>query len=68
VIRVATAGDDCELVNEKRRRQLEAKAAVVDSRGLYLFQDQVNELVRSGGIALNPQLMWENLLISWNKL
>jgi DNA polymerase III subunit delta' len=64
--RLVTCGSNAVLVNEDHRNKLSTRAVQADVRRLFALYDQVCELLRNDAIALNPQLMWENLLILWN--
>ncbi len=66
--RLLTCGSDAELVNEDQRMALQARAQQADVRKVFGLHDQVCALIRAEGIALNPQLFWENLLISWENI
>lgn len=66
--RLLTIGNDAELVNEDQRRSLEARARQADRNKVFGLHEQICELMKSEGIALNSQLLWENLLISWDNL
>lgn len=66
--RLLTIGADATLVNEDQRKVLMARARRADKRRVFGLHDQIYDLIRAEGIALNPQLLWENLLISWENL
>ncbi|MBT8127952.1 MAG: DNA polymerase III subunit delta' [Gammaproteobacteria bacterium] len=66
--RLLTIGADAALVNEDQRKVLMARARRADRSRVFGLHDQIYELIRAEGIALNPQLLWENLLISWENL
>lgn len=66
--RLLTIGADAALVNEDQRKVLMARARRADKSRVFGLHDQIYELIRAEGIALNPQLLWENLLISWENL
>jgi DNA polymerase-3 subunit delta' len=66
--RLLTCGSDTELVNEDQRRALEARARDADTGKVFKLHDQINTLIKAEGIALNLQLLWENLLISWDNI
>lgn len=56
------------LVNEDHRRALQAYARQVNSQRLFALYDQVTGYIRAGSIALNAELLWESLLLSWQGL
>ncbi len=64
--RLQACGSAAVLVNEDHRGKLAARVGRADVGRLFGLYDQVCELLRNDAIALNPLLMWENLLISWN--
>ena len=66
--RLLALGEAANLVNEDQRKLLETRAKSVDNRKLYQFIDEITRLQRAEGIALNQQLLWENLLISWDNV
>ena len=66
--RLLTCGSEAALVNEDQRGALEARARGANTAKVFGLIDQINALKRAEGIALNPQLLWENLLISWENL
>lgn len=68
LVRLKTIGSDAELVNEDQRKALEARARHAHKDRVFGLQDQICELMKAEGIALNLQLLWENLLISWENL
>ena len=63
-----TCGSDAELVNEDQRKALEARASKANTTRVFGLQDQIHDLIKAEGIALNLQLLWENLLISWENV
>jgi DNA polymerase-3 subunit delta' len=66
--RLLTCGGDAELVNEDQRRLLESRARQADTTRVFRLHDQLIDLMKARGIALNPQLLWENLLISLDNI
>jgi len=66
--RLLTCGNDAELVNEDQRKALEARARNAVTARVFDLHDQINSLRKAEGIALNLQLLWENLLISWENI
>jgi DNA polymerase-3 subunit delta' len=66
--RLIACGNDAELVNEDQRKALEARAMRADTGKVFDLHDQINALIKADGIALNLQLLWENLLISWENI
>lgn len=66
--RLLSCGDDAELVNEASRTQLQALANKADRQRVFRFYDQLNFNISHAAIAVNEQLLWENLLLSWDNL
>ena len=56
------------LVNLDRQAQLEQLAPQVSLPALYAYLDEVVRLRRVQTIPLNAQLLWEDLLISWERI
>jgi len=66
-----------ELLNEFAKKHGAAKVALdtwfqfakqADWKRIYRLQDELCHLIKYDAIALNNQLLWENLLISWDRL
>ncbi len=66
--RILTCGPDTVITNELYRLKLQALAKKVQPRRLFRFYDQLNFNILHSPIALNEQLLWENLLLSWDNL
>ena len=66
--RILTCGPDTAITNELYRLKLQALAKKVQPQRLFRFYDQVNFNILHSPIALNEQLLWENLLLSWDNL
>ena len=62
------AGCHEHVANIAHRKELGSIAQTADWKRLYRLQDELCRLSRVDGIALNGQLFWENLLISWDRL
>ena len=56
------------IINEKNRPQLTKLAEKSDLKRIFAFNDLVISYIRKETIALNLQLIWENLLISWDSI
>ncbi len=56
------------VINEKNRPQLQKLAQKSDLKRVFAYHDLVISYIRKETIALNLQLIWENLLISWDSL
>jgi len=65
---VCGAETGLEIVNEDYRDHLLRRAKKVNARRVFEYYDQICSYMRADGIALNSQLLWENLLISWDEL
>lgn len=61
-------GLDCEIVNQQYRSKLQALAQKAGLQRLFRFQEQLNFNISHSSIAVNEQLLWENLLLSWDNL
>ncbi|MDH5710850.1 MAG: DNA polymerase III subunit delta' [Gammaproteobacteria bacterium] len=68
LVRLKNTGLEAGIINEKNRPYLKKMAQKADLKRVFIFHDQVIEYIRKESIALNPQLLWENLLISWDAL
>ena len=56
------------LVNADYAGDIERLASSTSNQALYEFLDEVVQLKRVQSIPLNSQLLWEDLLISWERL
>ena len=68
VSKLRSCGAGAEIVNSRYRDSLQTLADKVDSQRLFRFYDQLNFNILHGSIAVNEQLLWENLLLSWDNL
>lgn len=66
--KVRACGPDADVINTEERSKLQALAKTVNQQRLFQFQDQINFNIIHSSIAVNEQLLWENLLLSWDKL
>jgi len=66
--KLTTCGADASITNEQYRSKLLALAKKVNQQRLFRFYDQLNFNVLHASIAVNEQLLWENLLLSWDNL
>ena len=66
--RLLTCGADAEIINERHRDKLQVMAKRINKQRLFRFQDQLNFNLSHSSIAVNEQLLWENLLLSWDNL
>ena len=57
-----------QVINQASIQPLTQLARLVDRPGLFRLQTQLLQTLQQGSIALNPQLLWENLLLSWKHL
>ncbi len=62
------SADQVSLVNEEHRAALQKYASQVNTQRLFRLYDQITEYLRADAIALNAELLWENLLLSWQGL
>lgn len=66
--RLMSCGPEVEITNELYRVKLQALAKRVNQQRLFHFHDQLNFNLLHSSIAVNEQLLWENLLLSWDNL
>jgi len=66
--RLVSCGPDTTIFNDPYRSKLQALANKANSQRLFRFHDQLNCNVLHASIAVNEQLLWENLLLSWDDL
>ena len=66
--KLMSCGSDAQIVNEQNRANLVVLAKKVNQQRLFRFYDQLNFNVLHSSIAVNEQLLWENLLLSWDNL
>lgn len=68
MVKIKQDKDELPIIHEEYRQKLQSRLKTSDTRQLFDYYDQVCRYIRSDGIALNNQLLWENLLISWDNL
>lgn len=66
--KLRTCGPEVEIINEQERTKLQALASRVNEQRLFRFYDQLNFNLLNSSISVNEQLLWENLLLSWENL
>ncbi len=66
--KLKACGADVGITNEQYRNKLQTLAGKVNQQRLLRFYDQLNFNVVHASIAVNEQLLWENLLLSWDNL
>jgi len=66
--RLMSCGPGANIINEQNRENLVKLSRKVDQQRLFRFYDQLNFNVLHSSIAVNEQLLWENLLLSWDNL
>ncbi len=66
--KLLACGSETNIINEQSRDKLQTLAKKVNSQRLFRFYDQLNFNVLHASIAVNEQLLWENLLLSWDAL
>ena len=67
LIHIQQGSDLSTLVHADRSKELTQIAGKISVKGLYLYMDQLNLIRRAQSIPMNAQLLWEDLLISWNQ-
>jgi DNA polymerase-3 subunit delta' len=68
LVRLKNTELNSPIINEINRPQLKKLAQKSDLKRVFAFNDLIMEYIRKETIALNLQLVWENLLISWDSL
>jgi len=66
--RMIACGPEADIINSQYRDKLHALTGKVNRQRLFHFHDQLNFNVQHASIAVNEQLLWENLLLSWDNL
>ena len=66
--RMIACGPESDIINSQYRGKLQALSKKVNQQRLFRFHDQLNFNVLHASIAVNEQLLWENLLLSWDNL
>ena len=68
LLKLIQCGKDCHLINQDYRKELTELSLKLYSSRLYQLLDQVIKLRKVQSIPLNSQMLWEDLLISWEQL
>ena len=68
VCKLLACGVEADIINEPERVKLQALANRVNEQRLFRFYDELNFNLLNSSISVNEQLLWENLLISWDNL
>ncbi len=66
--KLLACGPHVDIINEQDRTKLQALANKVNEQRLFRFYDQLNFNLLHSSISVNEQLLWENLLLSWDNL
>ena len=67
LLKLQQCGNTASLVHLDFQKELGVLAQRSSSQGLYGLMDQVVELRKFQSIPLNTQMLWEDLLISWER-
>jgi len=67
LIKLRQCGENASLVHQSHQAELMRLAPRCSLRGLYDYLDQLLQCRRLQSIPLNSQLLWEDLLLSWNR-
>jgi DNA polymerase III subunit delta' len=67
LLKLQQCGNSASLVHLDFQKELGVLAQRSTSQGLYALMDQVIELRKFQSIPLNAQMLWEDLLISWER-
>ena len=68
LLKLLQCGEGCVLINQDYRSELLELSHKVQPDPLYHYLDQVIKLRKVQSIPLNIQMLWEDLLISWEQL
>jgi len=68
LVRLKNTNFNSAIINEINRPHLNKLAKKSDLKRIFAYNDLIIEYIRKETIALNLQLIWENLLISWDSL
>jgi len=66
--KLQTCGENADIINIQYRSKLLTLAKKVNPQRVFRFYDQLNFNLLHSSIAVNEQLLWENLLLSWDNL
>ncbi len=66
--KMLACGAETKIVNEQYRNILKIRCKKINPHRLFRFYDQLNFNLRHSSIAVNEELLWENLLLSWDNL
>lgn len=66
--KMQSCGQEVDIINEQYRQPLQALASKVNQQRVYKFHEQLNFNLLHSSIAVNEQLLWESLLLSWDNL
>ena len=66
--KILNCGPEVEIINERYRNDLQAVAKKANQQRVFRFHEQLNFNLLHSAIAVNEQLLWENLLLSWDNL
>lgn len=68
LVRLKQYDTEAQIINEDFRDSLQKLAKQADIKRIFAYYDLICDYIRQDAISLNPQLLWENLLISWDNL
>ena len=68
LIKLHQCGEGARLIHEANKRDLVQLTSRSTVQGLFDYLDQLTQTKRLQSIPLNTQLLWEDLLLSWNRL
>ena len=67
LLKLHQCGPQAALINSDFRGELSRMVTQSDQQGLFRYLDEVIKLRQVQSIPLNTQMLWEDLLISWDK-
>jgi DNA polymerase III subunit delta' len=68
ILKLIQCGQESSLINQDYRQELTELSLKLQPSHLYSLLDQVIKLRKVQSIPLNTQMLWEDLLISWEQL
>ena len=67
LLKLHQCGEQASLVNQDQAQSLAKLVKLSSLQGLYAMLDQVNQCIQLKSIPLNSQMLWEDLLLSWQR-
>jgi len=67
LLKLHQCGESVDLVHQDQAAALKKLVSLSSVQSLYAMLDQVNQYVQLKSIPLNTQMLWEDLLLSWQR-